>query len=85
LHSIYLILNIFNAKGSLYDQLLVSNTKVILPEILNWLAIYEFEQKNYKKAGEYINEGIRLNNNKLALRWDIFNQDNAMKNLIKVE
>jgi len=78
-------LNIFNTKGSLYDQLLVSNTKVILPEILNWLAIYEFEQKNYKKAGEYINEGIRLNNNKLALRWDIFNQDNAMKNLIKVE
>ena len=77
-------LNIFNTKGSLYEQLLINNTKVVLPEILNWLAIYEFEKKNYEKAGEYINEGIRLNNNKLSLRWDIFNQKNANKNLIKV-
>ena len=65
----------------LYEQLLVSNTKIIIPEILNWLATYEFEKKNYSKAGTYINEGIKLNNNKLPLRWDIFNEKNANKNL----
>ena len=75
--------NIVRTEGSLYEQLLVSNTKIIIPEILNWLAAYEFEKKNYSKAGNYINEGIRLNCNKLPLRWDIFNEKNANKNLIK--
>ena len=77
--------DICNTKGSLYDQLLVSNAKIVLPEILNWLAIHEFEKKDYKKSGDYINEGIKLNNNKLPLRWDIFNQENAKKNLIEVK
>ncbi len=74
--------DIVNTEGSLYEQLLVSNVKMVIPEILNWLALYEFEKKNYDKAGNYINEGIRLNINRLPLRWDVFNQKNASKNLI---
>ena len=77
--------DICNTKGSLYEQLLINNTKIVLPEILNWLAIYEFEKKNYVKAGEYINNGIIMNKNRLNLRWDIFNQKNASKNLIGVK
>ena len=61
-------LDICKTKESLYEQLLVSNTKIVLPEILNWLAIYEFEKRNYKKAGDYMNEGIRLNINRLPRR-----------------
>jgi len=76
-------INICETKGSLYEQLLITNTKVVLPEILNWLALYEFENKHYGKAGDYINEGIKLNNNRLPLRWDIFNQKNASKNLLR--
>jgi len=79
-------LNIFNTKGSLYEQLLINNTRIVLPEILNWLAIYEFEKKNYEKAGKYLNEGIRLNNNKLSLRWDIWSATkDTKKNLFKVK
>ena len=65
-------LNIFNTKGNLYDQLLVSNTKVILPEILNWLAIYYFEKGDIGKAGKFLNKGIKLNKGRLPLRWDIW-------------
>ena len=75
-------INIINTKGSLYEDLLVNNVKIVIPEILNWLALYEFENKHYGKAGDYINEGVRLNINRLPLRWDIFNQKNASKNLI---
>lgn len=78
-------LDICKTKESLYEQLLVSNTKIILPEILNWLAIYEFEKKNYEKAGEYMNEGIRLNINRLPIRWDIWSATkDTKKNLISV-
>jgi len=76
-------IDICNTKGSLYEGLLVNNVKIVIPEILNWLALYEFEKKNYVKAGNYINDGIRLNNNRLPLRWDIFNQKNASKNLLR--
>ena len=74
-------INIYKTKGSLYEGLLTSNVKVVIPEILNWLAIHEFEKKDYVKAGNYINDGIRLNNNRLPIRWDIFNEKNANKNL----
>jgi len=74
--------DICKTKGSLYEGLLVNNVKIVIPEILNWLALYEFEKKNYEKAGNYVNEGVRLNVNRLPLRWDVFNQKNASKNLI---
>jgi len=70
--------DIFNTEGSLYEKLLINNTKIVLPEILNWLAIHYFEKKDYKKAG-----GIIMNRNRLNLRWDIFNQKNASKNLLR--
>ncbi len=76
-------IDICKTKGSLYEQLLISNTRIVLPEILNWLAIYEFEKKNYDKAGEYLNEGIRLNNNRLPLRWDIWSANKKIKERLK--
>ena len=79
-------LDICKTKGSLYERLLINNSKIVLPEILNWLAIYEFEKKNYEKAGEYMNMGIGLNNNRLPIRWDIWAAtEDTKKNLLKVE
>jgi tetratricopeptide (TPR) repeat protein len=66
-------IDICKTEGSLYDSLLVSNAKAVLPEILNWLATYYFERGDSDKAGECMNMGIRLNNNRLPIRWDIFN------------
>ena len=76
-------LDIARTGGSGYEQLLTSNARIVIPEILNWMAIYHFARGEYEKAGQYINEGIRLNNNRLPLRWDIFNEANAHKRLIK--
>jgi len=69
--------------GSQYEQLCSTNTAVIMPEILNFLARCEFIDGNYDKAGDYINEGIILNKNRLPLRWDIFNDGEAKERLIK--
>jgi tetratricopeptide (TPR) repeat protein len=77
--------DIFKTEGSLYEKLLINNTRTILPEILNWLAIHYFEKKDYKKAGEHINEGIRLNKGHLPLRWDIWESTKKTReNLIEV-
>jgi len=79
-------LNICKTEGSLYESLLVNNTKIVLPEILNWLAIYYFEKKDYKKAGEMLNEGIRLNKGRLSLRWDIWESTKeTRKNLVSIK
>ena len=76
-------LNISTTKGSLYEGLLVNNVKIILPEILNWLSIYYFEKKDYKKASEMMNEGIRLNKGRLALKWSVWEATKeTRKNLI---
>jgi len=78
-------INICNTKGSLYEGLLVNNVKIVIPEILNWLAIHYFEKKEYVKAGEMMNEGIRLNKGRLPLKWSIWEATKeAKKNLIKV-
>lgn len=65
-----------------YEKLCSNNTAVIMPEILNLLATIEFSDGNYLKAGRYLNEGILLNQNRLPLRWDIFNDSVASKQLI---
>jgi len=70
-------------KGNAYEQLLTTNANIIIPEILNYLAIYDFQDGKYDRAGKNINEGIRLNNNRLSLRWDIFNEVDAQKRLIQ--
>ena len=78
-------IDICKTEGSLYDSLLISNSKAVLPEILNWLAIYYFEKGDYEKAGDYMNEGIRLNKGRLPLRWDIYNATKeARERLLKV-
>ena len=79
-------LNICKTKGSLYEKLLVNNSKIVLPEILNWLAIHYFEKKDYIKAGEMMNEGIRLNKGRLPLRWDIWESTKkTRKNIVSIE
>ena len=78
-------INICNTKGSLYEGLLVNNVKIVIPEILNWLAIHYFEKKEFKKAGEMMNEGIRLNKGRLPLKWSIWEAtEKTRKNLISI-
>lgn len=72
--------DICSTQGSLYERLLISNTKIVLPEILNWLSIYYFERKNYKKAGEMMNKGINLNNGRLPLKWSIWEATEETRN-----
>lgn len=79
-------LNICRTEGSLYERLLINNAKIVLPEILNWLSIYYFEKGNDKKAGEYMNLGIGLNNNRLPIKWSIWEAtEKTRKRLKKVE
>jgi len=67
------VIEIKSVKGSEYEKLLTSNLKMIMPTILNFLSIYYYQHGDYKKAGEYMNQGIILNNNRIGIRWDIFN------------
>ena len=66
-----------------YEHLLTSNVNMVVPELMNYMAIEFFSQGDYKKAGDYINTGIRLNQNRLPLRWDIFNEVTAKQRLIR--
>jgi tetratricopeptide (TPR) repeat protein len=68
-------------EGTAYELLCSTNTAVIMPEILNYLAIMCFNEGDYAKAGKYLNEGIRLNENRLPLRWDIWNESVCKHNI----
>ncbi len=72
---------LYKQEAEPFEQLCSTNTEVIMPEILNYLAIMSFEDGNYKKAGDYTNIGIQLNKNRLPLRWDIFNDSGCIKHL----
>ena len=68
--------------GNPYEMLCSTNTAVIMPEILSYLAIIYFAEGNYEKAGKYLNEGIKTNMNRLPIRWDIFNEPGCKAKLI---
>jgi len=67
--------------GSPYEMLCNTNTAVIMPEIMNYLSLMCFIDGDDERAGNLINEGIRLNENRLPLRWDIFNERDARRRL----
>lgn len=69
-------------EGNEYEKLLTSNTNIIIPEILNYLAILDFQDGDYTRAGKRLNKGIIANDNRLELRWDIFNERDAKQRLI---
>ncbi len=73
---------LYRQPGNPYELLCSTNTAVIIPEILNLLSILEFADGNDEKARKYLNEGIRLNENRLPLRWDIWNEPMCRKRLI---
>lgn len=75
-------LNICKTKGSVYENLLVSNIKMVIPEILNWLSIHYFEKGDHEKAGEYMNEGIIMDKGRRPIRWDIWNASDKCKQAI---
>ena len=64
-----------------YEMLCSSNTDAVMPEIINLLALLEFDDGNFERSGQLINEGIKLNMGRLPLRWDIFNDPSAKKKL----
>lgn len=74
--------NIASEDGDLFELLVSNNTRIILPEILNWLAVHYFSKGKYVEAGNCINEGIRINENRLPLAWDIWNHPEAASRLI---
>lgn len=65
-----------------YSRLMTSNIKMIVPEIMNWLAIYYFRIGNFDRAGQYHNRGILLNENRRPLRWDVWNEPRCVNRLI---
>lgn len=69
-------------EGTPYELLCTTNTAVIMPEILNYLALIHFAEGNYEKAGKYLNDGILSNKNRLPLRWDIWNNSFSNKRLV---
>ena len=66
-------MHIIKTPGEPYEQLLTSAVETSIPRLLNWLSIYYFQNNKYKKAGEYVNEGIQANIVGQPMRWDIWN------------
>ena len=62
-------------KDDFYKTLRTSDIDFSIARIYNWLSTYYYKQEDYQKAGKYLNEGIYINNNRLMLRWDIFNHN----------
>lgn len=73
--------NIFKTKGSPYENLLTSNARMMLPEVLHWLSIYYFQMKDYSKSGGLLCEAVRIDAGRSDIRWDVFNETDARKNL----
>jgi len=69
--------------GDVYEQLLCTNATMNVPVVMNWLAIHYFRNGDYDRSGKYINDGIQKNTYGINLRWDVFNEDEAGKRLIK--
>ncbi|KKL15594.1 hypothetical protein LCGC14_2504000, partial [marine sediment metagenome] len=71
---------------SIYERLATNNVKMLMPVILNYLAIIYFCKGDYKKSGEFVNEGILMSENGCtqAMRWDIFNEPEAVNNLKEI-
>ena len=71
---------------SIYEQLATNNVKMLIPVILNYLSIIYFCKGEYKKSGEYVNQGILMSENGCtqAMRWDIFNEPEAVHNLKEI-
>lgn len=76
-------LEIATTDGSPYESLITNWKIMVVPGILQWLAVNAFKKGDFKKAGFYINEGIRINENRVNLRWDIWNEERAQARLVK--
>ena len=72
-------MHICRTPGQPYEQLLTSAVETSLPRLFNWLSIYYFQNNDYEKAGQYLNEGIQLNHLGQNLRWDIWNCTDELK------
>ena len=76
------VLEIKSKRGSPYEKLLTSNIKVVLPAVLNFLATYWYKNNDLAKAGTYLNQGIYMNNNRLGIRWDVWNNVNLGRGIL---
>ena len=74
---------VLSTEGSPYESLLTTNAKALLPQVLHWLAIHHFRNRDYAKAGEYANAGIAVSDPKDLIRWDIWNEEMSLLNLIQ--
>ncbi|MCK9328058.1 MAG: glycosyltransferase family 2 protein [Bacteroidales bacterium] len=74
---------VLSTKGSPYESLLTTNARAILPQVLHWLAIHHFRNRDYARAGEYANAGIAVSDPKDMIRWDIWNEEMSLLNLIQ--
>ncbi len=74
--------DIASTPKKLHEHLLNSNDRQIIPEALNYLACWHFARGEYDLAGQHLQEGIRMNEANLPLRWDIWNEEDCAKMLI---
>ena len=75
-------IEIANKSGGAMEGLTASHVDMVIDEIFVWLAVYYFKNKDYDKAGKYLNAGIMASKRHRDIRWDIFNEERCMKNLI---
>jgi tetratricopeptide (TPR) repeat protein len=76
-------LDIARTPGDPYESLLSDYGKMLIPEVLYALAAEYLLKYEDEKAGRYLNDAVRLNNNRLNLRWDIFNEERVYASRIK--
>lgn len=73
---------ITNQHGGVMEGLTASHVDMIIDEIFVWLAAYYFRNKDYDKAGKYLNAGVAASKRHADIRWDIFNEERCKRNLL---
>lgn len=61
-----------------YGKLMTTAIQANMPKIYNFLALYWYGKGRLRRAGQYVNEGISIDEGKSNIRWDIFNFKGAL-------
>ena len=68
-------IKIATTEGHPYEQLMTSNVEMAMPRLMNWLAVYYYQNGDYKQSGMHVCNGVNLQQNLGTdrFRWDVYN------------